>query len=180
MYPQNRPSQQDPLAVVVLYLSRLDHRCLYSDDQLFRAMNDCYASFGGPDELSLRYVRSLTSGDPEAHTLRERRMWALRVAEDLAGRHPRAHTVPAARRRALFAGVPVVGLYVLIIGSANAGRDFMALPVAGPLNVGLGLGLLQLVVVAACVLWYGRYAETSSGPLPEGSGISVEESGHRR
>ncbi|QFR03221.1 DUF485 domain-containing protein [Streptomyces phaeolivaceus] len=190
---------QDPLAVVVLYLSRLDHRCLYSDDELFRAMNDCYTSFAGPDELGLRYARSLSSRDTEAHALRERRAWALRVAADLARRRPGAHPVPvapgtmsddahearaarragAARRRALLAGVPVVALYVMIIGSANGGRDFMALRVAGPLNVGLGLGLLQLVVVAACALWYGRYAETSLDPLPESSGTSVEELGHR-
>ena len=200
MYAENRLPQQDPLAVLVLYLSRLDHRCLYSDDQLFRAMNDCYASFGGPDELSLRYVRLLSSRGTEARALRERRVWASRVAADLARRHPGVHplhvvpgTTPEdahaatgvarrardARRRALLAGIPVVALYVLIIGSANAGRDFMALPVAGPLNVGLSLGLLQLVVVAACVLWYGRYAETSLGTLPESPGTSVEELGHR-
>lgn len=200
MYAENRPPQQDPLAVVVLYLSRLDHRSPYSDEQLFRAMNDCYASFGGPDDLSLRYVRLLNSGDTEAHALRERRAWASRVAADLARRHPGIHSVPVApgttsndahaatgvarrahdaRRRALLAGVPVVALYVLIIVSANAGRDFMALSVAGPLNAGLSLGLLQLVVVAVCVLWYGRYAETSLDTLPESSGTSVEERGQR-
>lgn len=200
MYAENRPPQQDPLAVVVLYLSRLDHRSLYPDDQMLRAMNDCYASFRGPDDLSLGYVRLLSSGDTEAHALRERREWASRVAADLARRHPSVLSVPVApgttstdahavtgvarrareaRRRALLAGVPVVALYVLIIVSANAGRDFMALSVAGPLNVGLSLGLLQLVVVAACVLWYGRYAATSLDTLPESSGTSVEELGQR-
>jgi len=200
MYAENRSPQHDPLAVVVLYLSRLDHRSLYSDDQLLRAMNDCYASFGGRDDLSLRYVRLLSSRDTEAHALRERRVWASRVAADLARRHPSVHSVPVApgttsrdahamtgaarrardaRRRALLAGVPVVALYVLIIVSANAGRGFMALSVAGPLNVGLSLGLLQLVVVAACVLWYGRYADTSLDTLPESSGTSAEELGYR-
>ncbi|MFK4102891.1 DUF485 domain-containing protein [Streptomyces sp. NPDC019531] len=196
MYPQTRPPQQDLLAAVILYLSRLDHGCLYSDDELTRAMNDCYASFGSPEALSLGYVRSLNS---EAHAPRERRAWASRVASDLARRHP-ARSMPiasgmtlsavleesgaprrarAARCRALLAGAPVVALYLLISALANAARDFMALPVAGPLNVGLGLGLLQLVAVAVWVLWYGRYSETLLDPLFESLGTSVEELGHR-
>ncbi|KUO15301.1 DUF485 domain-containing protein [Streptomyces dysideae] len=200
MYPQSRPPQQDALAAVILYLSRLDHGRLYSDDELARAMNDCYASFGSLDTLSLRYGRSLSSEGTEARARRERRAWASRVAADLARRHPHARSVPiasgttlsaaleaagvprrarAAHRRALLAGAPVIALYLLISGSANAARDFMALPVAGPLNVGLGLGLLQLVAVAAWVLWYGRYSETSLDPLLESLGTSTEELRHR-
>jgi uncharacterized membrane protein (DUF485 family) len=206
MYAQNRLPQQDPLTVVVLYLSRLDHTGQYSDTQLLRAMNDCFAAFGGPDELSLRYVQALRSGDAGARAHSARRAWALRVAADLALRHPGVLPAPGAppvpvvpgttpedahapmrvarragdgHRRALLAGIPVVALYVLIIGSATGARGFMSLPVAGPLNVGLSLGLLQLVVVAAFVLWYGRYAATSLDTLPESAGTSAEEPGYR-
>jgi hypothetical protein len=55
----------------------------------------------------------------------------------------------------------------------------MSLPVAGPLNVGLSLGLLQLVAVAGFVLWYGRYAAASLDTLPESAGTSAEEPGYR-
>ena len=196
MYPQHRPPQQDPLAAAILYLSPLDHGRLHSDDELARAMNDGYASFASLEALCLQYVRALSADDTGARTRSERRAWALRAAADLARRRPLARSGPfasgttvsaalasagvprearAAHRRALLAGAPVVVLYLLISASADVAGDVLALPVAGPLNVGLLCGLLQLAAVAAWALWYGRYAETTLDPLVESLGTSVEE-----
>lgn len=50
----------------------------------------------------------------------------------------------------------------------------MALPVAGPSNVGLLLGLVQLIAVMTWVQWYARHCRTSVDPLVESLGTPGE------
>ncbi|MGW0712901.1 DUF485 domain-containing protein [Streptomyces sp. NPDC002643] len=204
MYPQKkrpprppqptalRQPQQDPLVAAILYLSPLHHEQPYSDQELAQAIERCRRSYPSPVDLSIHYGQSLSAGSrTTAATVRERRAWALRIAADLAHRHPRDGSLPwasattlsdalesagvqrtirRARRHALLVAAPIIVLYLLISGLSEAGRDVMALSVAGPLNVGLCLGLLHLVAVAAWVQWYARHCVTSIDPLVESLG----------
>ncbi|BBC36171.1 hypothetical protein SGFS_074650 [Streptomyces graminofaciens] len=199
--PQSHDHLQDPLAAVLLYLGHLDHGLLYSEGELARAINDCHRSYGNPVDLGTWYGQSLNAGGTEkaAATVRARRAWALRIAADLAHRHPHDRSLPWAsgvtlsdalqtgarrtlrgvRRHAFLVAAPVIVLYVMISGLSEVARDFMAVSVAGPLNVGLLLGLVQLVAVAAWVQWYARYCGTSVDPLVESLGTNVERLEHR-
>ncbi|MFD8308778.1 DUF485 domain-containing protein [Streptomyces sp. NPDC059690] len=71
----------------------------------------------------------------------------------------------AARRRPTFTMVGAIfSLYVLEILLANEAVGFMAVPLAGPLNVGLALSLLQCVTSACAVRWYARHARRVLDP----------------
>lgn len=71
----------------------------------------------------------------------------------------------AARRRPVFAVAgAVVALYVLNALLAGEARGFMAVQVAGPLNIGLILSLIQCVTTVLAVWWYTRHARTFLDP----------------
>ncbi|WP_259408199.1 DUF485 domain-containing protein [Streptomyces akebiae] len=187
---------------MLLYLSHLDHGHLHSEDELSRAIHDCHRSYGSAVDLYTWYGQSLSAGQA-AHAVavvRERREWALRIAADLAHRHPYDRSLPwfsgvtlsealravgldrtvrGARRRAFLFAAPVVGLYLAISCLGEAAKGFMAMPVVGPLNMGLLLGLVQLVAVAAWVQWYARYCGTSIDPLVESPVTSAERLEHQ-
>jgi uncharacterized membrane protein (DUF485 family) len=57
------------------------------------------------------------------------------------------------------------GLYMLVAVLASEARDFMATELAGPLNIGLALGLLQCVTTAWATWWYVRHARATIDPL---------------
>jgi uncharacterized membrane protein (DUF485 family) len=186
---------------VLLYLSPLDHGHLHSEGDLSRAINDCHRSYGSAVDLATWYGQSL-GAQGTAHTaavVQERRAWALRIAADLAHRHPYDHTLPwcsgvtllealqparpehTARpgRRAMLAAAPVVGLYLVISCLGESAKNVMGTPVMGSLNVGLLLGLIQLVAVAAWVQWYARYRRTSIDPLAANPGTPGARLEHR-
>ncbi len=68
--------------------------------------------------------------------------------------------------------------YVLLAGYAH---DFMATPVFGSINVGILLGLAQVVTTFAVTTWYVRYANRELDPIAEEirdgieSGATAEE-----
>ncbi|WP_371572685.1 DUF485 domain-containing protein [Streptomyces sp. NBC_01314] len=187
---------------MLLYLSHLDHGHLYSESELSRAINDCYRSYGSAVDLHIWYGQSLSAGGT-ANTVaivQERRAWALRIAADQAHRHPydrslpwasgvtlsgalqpadTQHAVRGVRRHAFLVAAPVIALYLVISCLGEAAKEVMAVPVAGPLNVGLLLGLVQLVAVAGWVQWYARYCRTSIDPLVENQGTPGERLEHR-
>ncbi|MEU6806269.1 DUF485 domain-containing protein [Streptomyces neyagawaensis] len=187
---------------VLLYLSPLGHGHLHSEDDLSRAINDCHRSYGSAVDLGTWYAQSLRARGT-AHTaavVQERRAWALRIAADLAHRHPYDHTLPwcsgvtlldalqserperTARpgRRAILAATPVIALYLVISCLGESTKNVMGTPVMGSsLNVGLLLGLIQLVAVAAWVQWYARYCRTSIDSLVENPGTQGARLEHR-
>ncbi|WP_210987262.1 DUF485 domain-containing protein [Streptomyces sp. F63] len=78
---------------------------------------------------------------------------------------PRMARLRAARRRPLFRVTgTVTALYLLTALLANHARDLMGTQVAGPLNVGLLLGLAQCATAVWAALWYTRYARTELDP----------------
>ncbi|TQK50512.1 uncharacterized membrane protein (DUF485 family) [Streptomyces sp. SLBN-118] len=78
---------------------------------------------------------------------------------------PGLQRLRAARRRPVFAVAgAVVGLYLLNALLAGEARGFMAVGVAGPLNIGLALSLIQCVTTAWAVWWYTRYARNFLDP----------------
>ena len=192
---------------VLLYLSHLDHGLRYSEDELSRAIHDCHRSYGNPADLGSWYMQSLSAGETArtVAVVQERRAWALRIAADLAHRHPYDRSLPwvsgitlsdalrsagarsterGVRRRAFLVAAPVIALYLLISSLSEVAEDVMSVPVAGPLNVGLLLGLVQLVAVAAWVQWYAGYCRKSVDPLVESvsapGGGSGTPAGERR
>ena len=71
----------------------------------------------------------------------------------------------AARRRPVFAVAgAVVALYLLNALLAGEARGFMAVRVAGPLNIGLVLSLIQCLTTALALWWYARHARTFLDP----------------
>ncbi|MFF9090573.1 DUF485 domain-containing protein [Streptomyces sp. NPDC014991] len=54
-----------------------------------------------------------------------------------------------------------LGSFVVYVVLSCCARDLMASRIAGELSLGMGLGILQLVVTFAAVLWYGRSAQHS-------------------
>ncbi|MFR9797893.1 DUF485 domain-containing protein [Streptomyces sp. MS06] len=58
----------------------------------------------------------------------------------------------------------LVALFLLSGVLAGEARDFMAVHLAGPLNIGLALSLLQCATTGWAVWWYGRHARTSIDP----------------
>ncbi|MFF3324015.1 DUF485 domain-containing protein [Streptomyces sp. NPDC002889] len=71
----------------------------------------------------------------------------------------------AARRRPVFAVAgAVVALYLLNALLAGEARGFMAVRVAGPLNIGLVLSLIQCLTTVLAVGWYTRHARTFLDP----------------
>jgi uncharacterized membrane protein (DUF485 family) len=76
----------------------------------------------------------------------------------------------AARRRPVFtvAGA-VIALYLINALLASEARGVMAVRIAGPLNAGLAMSLLQCVTTLWAVRWYNRHARTHfapGGPYP--------------
>src|SRR5690606_11380252 len=79
--------------------------------------------------------------------------------------HPTLLRLRAARRGPVFTGAAIlVVLYVSEILLANEAGGFMSLRLAGPLNVGLALSLLQCVTAACAIGWYARHARRVLDP----------------
>ncbi|MFF8942751.1 DUF485 domain-containing protein [Streptomyces sp. NPDC014864] len=83
-----------------------------------------------------------------------------------------------ARRRPVFtvAGA-VVALYLLNALLASEARGLLAVRIAGPLNTGLAMSLLQCLTTVWAVHWYNRHARThfDPGPRPGDRFGSVED-----
>ncbi|MGI5399378.1 DUF485 domain-containing protein [Streptomyces sp. CA-135486] len=73
----------------------------------------------------------------------------------------------AARRRPAQVAAAVIGVQTADVCLANEAPGFMAYSWAGPLNIGLTLVLLQLVITGGAVVWYARYARNSLEPMVE-------------
>lgn len=58
-----------------------------------------------------------------------------------------------------------LGSFVVYVLLSCFAPDLMGTKVAGELSLGMALGILQLVVTFAAVLWYGRSAERFVDPL---------------
>jgi len=58
-----------------------------------------------------------------------------------------------------------LGSFVVYVVLSCCAPDLMGSKIAGELSLGMGLGILQLVVTFAAVLWYGRSAQHSVDPL---------------
>ncbi|MFJ3306628.1 DUF485 domain-containing protein [Streptomyces sp. NPDC086549] len=58
-----------------------------------------------------------------------------------------------------------LGSFVVYVLLSCYASDLMGSKIAGELSLGMALGILQLVVTFAAVLWYGRSAERHVDPL---------------
>ncbi|MFF8866318.1 DUF485 domain-containing protein [Streptomyces sp. NPDC015139] len=58
-----------------------------------------------------------------------------------------------------------LGSFVVYVLLSCWAPDLMGAEITGDLSLGMALGVLQLVVTFAAVLWYGRSAERSVDPL---------------
>ncbi|MFD5799183.1 DUF485 domain-containing protein [Streptomyces diastatochromogenes] len=58
-----------------------------------------------------------------------------------------------------------LGSFVVYVVLSCCAPDLMGSKIAGELSLGMGLGILQLLVTFAAVLWYGRSAQHSVDPL---------------
>jgi uncharacterized membrane protein (DUF485 family) len=58
-----------------------------------------------------------------------------------------------------------LGSFVVYVLLSCYAPDLMGSKIAGELSLGMALGVLQLVVTFAAVLWYGRSAQRSVDPL---------------
>ncbi|MFI2189875.1 DUF485 domain-containing protein [Streptomyces sioyaensis] len=74
----------------------------------------------------------------------------------------------------------VVSLYVLNAVLAETSRDFMAVTVVGPLNVGFALALFLLATTVGATQWHARYARTAPVPLDGPTGPAVQQQEPRR
>ncbi|WP_367318836.1 DUF485 domain-containing protein [Streptomyces sp. HUAS ZL42] len=73
----------------------------------------------------------------------------------------------AARRRPAEVAAAVVGAQMAGVVAANEAPGLLAVSWAGPLNIGLTLVLVQLVITGLAVLWHTRYARNSLDPMAE-------------
>lgn len=71
----------------------------------------------------------------------------------------------AARRRPVLVAIAVLALYLVNATLANEAPGLAAVSVAGPVNIGLALVLMQLAITSGAVLWYRRYAAARLDPL---------------
>ncbi|MET8581448.1 DUF485 domain-containing protein [Streptomyces collinus] len=58
-----------------------------------------------------------------------------------------------------------LGSFVVYVLLSCCAPDLMGTEIAGDLSLGMAVGILQLVVTFAAVLWYGRSARRSVDPL---------------
>ncbi|MFD9094325.1 DUF485 domain-containing protein [Streptomyces collinus] len=58
-----------------------------------------------------------------------------------------------------------LGSFVVYVLLSCCAPDLMGTEIAGELSLGMAVGILQLVVTFAAVLWYGRSARRSVDPL---------------
>ncbi|MET8453270.1 DUF485 domain-containing protein [Streptomyces sp. NPDC005209] len=58
-----------------------------------------------------------------------------------------------------------LGSFVIYVVLSCSAPDLMGAEVAGELSLGMALGIIQLLVTFAAVLWYGRSAQRSVDPL---------------
>jgi len=85
----------------------------------------------------------------------------------VAGRTTTLRELRAARRRPAWVAAMVVGAQMAGVVLANEAHGLMAVSWAGPLNIGLTLVLVQLVITGLAVLWHTRYARNSLDPMAE-------------
>jgi hypothetical protein len=74
-------------------------------------------------------------------------------------------TLRAARGRPARIATAVVGGQLCAVVLATEAPSVMGVTVAGPLNVGLALVLVQLGLAAWTLVWYGRYGKKELDPL---------------
>jgi uncharacterized membrane protein (DUF485 family) len=102
------------------------------------------------------------------------------VFEQLQG-DPGLQRLREARRRPVFAVTgAVIGLYLLNALLASEARDFMAVQVAGPLNIALVLSLVQCATTVWAVWWYTRHARRFFDPDGRRLRAHFEEKGNTR
>ncbi|WP_367323307.1 DUF485 domain-containing protein [Streptomyces sp. HUAS ZL42] len=188
--------EHDSTTVAALYLSELRHGSSYTPAELRQAIAQSYAGLHPSESLLPRYWATWRAADVGDEDLRERRLWALRMAAVLAqdeqqtgrapsswavgaasapaaaaspsrGPNPAVQQLRAARRLPVRVTVTVLGVHLTVAGLARQAGDLLAVPIAGPFNVGLGLLLVQLAVTAGAAVWYGPYARTAIDPLTE-------------
>ncbi|MFK4222515.1 DUF485 domain-containing protein [Streptomyces sp. NPDC019890] len=190
------PSPEHDSTVAALYLSGLRHGSSYTPAELRQAIAQSYAGLHPSESLWPRYGATQRAADAGDQDSKERRLWALRMAAVLAqdeqqtGRTPSPWAVGpasspaaaafpsrrpdpavrqlrAARRLPVRVTVTVLGVHLAIAVLARQAGDLLALPIAGPFNVGFGLLLVQLAVTAGAAVWYGPYAQATIDPLTE-------------
>ncbi|MEU4497339.1 DUF485 domain-containing protein [Streptomyces sp. NPDC023998] len=189
--------EHDSTIVAALYLSGLRHGSSYTPAELRQAIAQSYAGLHPSESLLPRYWAAQRAADAGDQNSRERRLWALRMAAVLAqdeqptGRtpsqwaagpasspaaataspsrrpDPAVQRLRAARRLPVRVTVTVLGVHMAIAVLARQAGDLLALPIAGPFNVGFGLLLVQLAVTAGAAVWYGPYAQATIDPLTE-------------
>lgn len=116
---------------------------------------------------------------PDEHALRDTDARTA-VLQHLQAHHAMLR-LRAARRRPIFTMVGAIfSLYVLEILLANEAGGFMAVPLAGPLNVGLALSLLQCVTTACAVRWYAHHTRRVLDPEAAQVRALLREWGQKR
>jgi uncharacterized membrane protein (DUF485 family) len=60
-----------------------------------------------------------------------------------------------------------LGSFVLYVLLSCFAPDLMGSAIAGEVSLGMALGVFQLVVTFAAILWYGRSARRSVDPLAQ-------------
>lgn len=92
-----------------------------------------------------------------------------------------AERLRAERRSRVFPVVAaVVGFYLLNALLANVAGGLMAVRLAGHLNIGLALALLQCAGTLLVCRWYARYARTTLDPLAARVRAGLGPRGSRR
>ncbi|MGQ4415118.1 DUF485 domain-containing protein [Streptomyces sp. SAS_269] len=86
-------------------------------------------------------------------------------------RDPHPHDADLAALRSAYqvlrrvSTLTALGSFVVYVVLSCCAPDLMASKIAGELSLGMGLGIFQLAVTFAAVLWYGRSAQHSVDPL---------------
>ena len=86
----------------------------------------------------------------------------------------------ASRRKPVRICLVVLAVHVLIAILGSHAEALLALPLAGPFNVGLGLLMAQLCMTAGVAVWYGRYARAAIDPVTEDHEFSLSHPENHR
>ncbi len=81
------------------------------------------------------------------------------------GTDPTVRELRVRRQPVIGAAAAVIALYLFNAVLATKAPGVLAVSLAGPLNLGFALGLLQCVTTLGCAAWYARYARTRIDPL---------------
>lgn len=78
---------------------------------------------------------------------------------------PSVRELRVCRRPVIRAAAAAIALYLFNAVLTTAAPNLLAVSIAGPLNLGLALGLLQCATTLGGAAWYARYARTRIDPL---------------